>query len=241
MPKHVTKTAPQRGGPRPAGVARRRAILDAALTVFADRGFDGASTRAIAAAAGVEQGHLAYYFETKELLWREVIRTHTAEIDELLEVGLRNADLRKSASLARNLLPRFLAQIAENGRLTRLMLQEFSVASPRHDWVVREVGRPIWRRLEPLFGALHAQGITAGALPTFSYYMMVGAALVFFGSRREVQAIAGIDPVARENARAFVDYLIESAFHGKARIRRRSIRTAADFSNRINRLPIWRE
>ncbi len=222
MPERATAAAPKSGGPRPAGVARRRAILDAALTVFADHGFDGASTRAIAAAAGVEQGHLAYYFETKELLWREVIRTYSAGIDELLAVGLRGVDLRRSAVLARTLLPRFLSQFAANSRLTRLMLQEFSVASPRHDWVVGEVGRPIWKRLEPLFKALHAQGVTAGAKPAFSYYMMVGAALVFFGSRREVQVIAGLDSVARANATAFVNYLIESVLHRKPQGRRRS-------------------
>lgn len=42
---------------RPAGEgANRDAILDAAKRLFADRGYDGASMRAIAAQAGVESG-----------------------------------------------------------------------------------------------------------------------------------------------------------------------------------------
>jgi len=53
-----------------AGYARgeetRRRIIDVALRLFAERGYEGASTREIAKAAGVNAPALQYYFDNKE-------------------------------------------------------------------------------------------------------------------------------------------------------------------------------
>jgi TetR/AcrR family transcriptional regulator len=50
-----------------------RLILEAAEAVFAEHGFGGATTAAIAARAGVPKANLHYYFATKEALYRAVI------------------------------------------------------------------------------------------------------------------------------------------------------------------------
>ena len=58
-------------------------ILAVALEAFSELGFDGASTRTIAARAGVNQGLIPYYFGTKETLWREAVdRASEREDDE---------------------------------------------------------------------------------------------------------------------------------------------------------------
>lgn len=51
----------------------RQRILEAALPVFADQGFAGASTRALAAAAGVNIATLAYHFQDKQGLYDAVV------------------------------------------------------------------------------------------------------------------------------------------------------------------------
>ena len=50
-----------------------RTILEAAEAVFAEHGFGGATTAAIAARAGVPKANLHYYFPTKAALYRAVI------------------------------------------------------------------------------------------------------------------------------------------------------------------------
>lgn len=55
------------------GEETRRRILSAALRVFAAEGYDGASTRALARAAGVNLPAIQYYFGSKEGLYRAVI------------------------------------------------------------------------------------------------------------------------------------------------------------------------
>jgi AcrR family transcriptional regulator len=65
---------------------RRRAILDAAIVVFAERGFEGASTREIAETVGIKQGHLYYYFPAKrDLLFTVVDELHQNFLDGIEE------------------------------------------------------------------------------------------------------------------------------------------------------------
>lgn len=52
----------------PKSEATRRRILDAALGVFRERGFEAATMREIAAAAGVAVGAAYYYFDSKDAL-----------------------------------------------------------------------------------------------------------------------------------------------------------------------------
>jgi TetR/AcrR family transcriptional regulator len=60
--------------PRPAvREDNERALLEAAELVFAEQGFAGATTAAIAQRAGLPKANLHYYYPTKEMLYRSVI------------------------------------------------------------------------------------------------------------------------------------------------------------------------
>lgn len=59
---------------RPRTDDKRRRILDAALRVFAERGYHGTAVPEVAQAAKVSTGTLYHYFESKELLVNEVYR-----------------------------------------------------------------------------------------------------------------------------------------------------------------------
>src|SRR5579859_1816106 len=62
--------------PAPVGADRRQLILEAALDVFAEQGFEGATTKEIAARAGVTHGLIYFYFASKEDLFQAVFE-HT--------------------------------------------------------------------------------------------------------------------------------------------------------------------
>jgi AcrR family transcriptional regulator len=61
---------PEIGEPDARGKSERTrsAIIDAALTLFRERGYDATTMRAIAAEAGVSVGNAYYYFSSKEQL-----------------------------------------------------------------------------------------------------------------------------------------------------------------------------
>ena len=75
-------------GRRPGDSGTRDAILDAALALFAERGYDGASMRAIAAAAGVDPGLIRHFFGDKETLFATTVSDRTA-IPERLAASLQ--------------------------------------------------------------------------------------------------------------------------------------------------------
>jgi AcrR family transcriptional regulator len=63
-----------RTGRRPGNQDTREAILAAAREAFADRGFDAASIRSIAAAAGVDPALVHHYFGTKDQLFLDAMQ-----------------------------------------------------------------------------------------------------------------------------------------------------------------------
>lgn len=65
---------PRRGGRRPGESSTREDILAAAGAAFADRGYDRATIRDIAARAGVDPALVLHYYGSKEALFVEVLR-----------------------------------------------------------------------------------------------------------------------------------------------------------------------
>jgi AcrR family transcriptional regulator len=64
----------RRTGRRPGKQDTREAILAAAREAFAERGYDGASIRAIATSAGVDPALVHHYFGTKEQLFNATVQ-----------------------------------------------------------------------------------------------------------------------------------------------------------------------
>jgi len=56
-------------------VGTRKAILDAAVETFAEKGYSGTAMGDVACAAGVTKSLVQYHFETKENLWQTVLAT----------------------------------------------------------------------------------------------------------------------------------------------------------------------
>jgi len=87
--------APAPPGRYRKGVAKREAILEAALPVFGKVGFHGASLREIARSCGVSHQSLMHYFATKDELLMAVLRRRDERLRQHFddEGGMRLAEL----------------------------------------------------------------------------------------------------------------------------------------------------
>ena len=74
MPKPSPQPVPSGTGRTQKGLAKREAILDAALEVFGEVGLHGASLREIAGRVGVRHQSLMHYFPPKNELLMAVLR-----------------------------------------------------------------------------------------------------------------------------------------------------------------------
>jgi len=86
---------------RPVVDDKRRRILDAALHVFAERGYHGTSVPDVAGAAKVSTGTLYRYFEHKEALVNEVYRDAKLRLRAALLDGLGAPDSYKAEDAER--------------------------------------------------------------------------------------------------------------------------------------------
>jgi TetR/AcrR family transcriptional regulator len=103
---------------------RRRQLLDAALEVFSHKGFGGATTREIAAAAGVTEAIIFRHFPSKQALYTAVLDSkhesggHLEWLAEIQAVMDRNDD----AGVLRTLAAKILEAYRTDARFERILL-----------------------------------------------------------------------------------------------------------------------
>lgn len=95
--------------PAPEGADRRQQILESALTVFAEQGFEGATTKEIARRADVTQGLIYFYFPSKEDLFFATIEHETEQAESALDLAREAASEDPPAVV----LPRMFARVVE--------------------------------------------------------------------------------------------------------------------------------
>ncbi len=74
---------------------REQTILQAALTLFANNGFQATKMESIAAAAGISKGTIYLYFDNKEALFRRLI---TQQIGNKVQDGIKQLERAQSLS-----------------------------------------------------------------------------------------------------------------------------------------------
>jgi AcrR family transcriptional regulator len=106
---------------RPRSEDKRNAILQAAIHVFAERGFWSTSTAAISKAAGLAEGTLFTYFSTKDELVNQLYRALKIELAEVLLSELpRSAGIRSKLEYIWN---QYVAWGVENPAKYKVMVQ----------------------------------------------------------------------------------------------------------------------
>ena len=102
-------------------------LQEAALTLFAQDGFDGTSVRAITGAARANLGAVTYYFGSKRALYETVLETEVEPFRETVaEIGRGpGTPLERMELIVRT----FFRYLHEHPALPRLILQELATSS----------------------------------------------------------------------------------------------------------------
>lgn len=109
----------------PASVEKKEKILDAAEKLFGDLGFEAVSTRLLAKEAGVNMAMLAYYFGSKEKLFRSMIQRRTedrmAKLQELIDTEQTPGEKIDS------IIDTTVNKLFDSGRMHALFQREISL------------------------------------------------------------------------------------------------------------------
>ena len=103
--------------------ARQRQILEAAVTVFAEKGYHRATIRDIARTAGVADGTIYNYFKNKQDVMLNIV-LQMAEIGQLMENVEQAAEMLSPAQLLGMIFQNRLRTLKNNLPLTRAIFPQ---------------------------------------------------------------------------------------------------------------------
>lgn len=195
----MSDPAPRRRGRRPAGEDTRAAIATAARRVFAAKGYEAATLRGIARAAGVDPRLVHHYFAGKEEIFVEAMQfpvRPAVVLGPALELGLDGAGERMARLF-------FAAWDAPEQRERVLGLLGGAMASPEVARMLREfVSQEILARAASILKAPDPKLRIELAVA-----QMIGVAVVRYVLRVEPLASATVEQLVQMLAPNLQRYL----------------------------------
>jgi len=208
-PRRITRS----GDPAPPADMTRTALIRAALQLFGKQGFDGASTREIAAAAKANIGSIAYHFGGKAGL-RMAVADHIAEtIQTIASQAIGSTpeaaaptpeDARDRLILALERMVAFMVASPEAGEIVQFMLREMAHPTAALDRIYEGVFAPTHRRLCLIWE--QATGEPAESERTkLTVFTLIGQVIYFRIGREVVVRRMGWDGIGEAEAARILD------------------------------------
>jgi TetR/AcrR family transcriptional regulator len=156
----------------------RAALVAAATPLFAEKGYNGVSVRALAAASGINLSMISYYFGGKEGLYAAVLNEQFATLKRVVEIKNMEADpLRKFELYVRATVARY----RKNPYLLRFYTSELTNPTPCFDTIVKPAIKGVVQILLETFteGLSHEQ-FREGLDPTDTVLALAGMINFYF-------------------------------------------------------------
>ena len=212
---------PAEGPPSPRPQASpadqtRAALIHAGLKLFGRQGFDGTSTREIAALAKANIGSIAYHFGGKEGLYAACADFIVETIQRIARPALANAAAAADAKAAaaglaasvERMISFFVAS-REAGEIAQFVLRELSLPSAALDRIYAGVFGPIHGQLCRIWEM--ATGEPAESERTkLTVFTLIGQVVYFRIGREAVLRRMGWSDVGPAEAKAIVAVAIDN-------------------------------
>ncbi len=192
----------------------RERILSIALQVFAERGFDGATTVEIARRAQVSQPLVHYHFDSKEVLWRSAV-DHGFSPLRAVYAGAAE-EMRDIGTLARLkiMVRRVVRFAAEHQAVVQITIQEGVQNSPRLTWLVQNYVGPLQLEIERLLEAGQQEGWAKPLPIPYVMDILLPATVSSINTSAVSNELYGIEMHTPEALETHSDVLVEIFFHG---------------------------
>lgn len=182
--------------------ATREQIVKAALVEISEVGFDGVSTRAIAARAGVSQGLLSYHFKSKDALWRATADYMFSLADQSITALHASSVFADPKEQCRAFIRQMVAFSSEHPEFVWFMMEQGKEDSERSRWLADTYIKPMFQGFTKL-----PWGANAVNLPHL-FYLIAGASGIVFSASHECKRVTGKDPRSKAFIKRHSDYLV---------------------------------
>ena len=177
----------------------RARLIDVAIKLFAEKGYEGTSVRDLATAAGVNVAAVSYHCGSKDELYHEALRACLAPCGEMrermqkhLDAALKNRSRKAAEEALRGCIQDFLeVLVSPAARHSHLVMREQSEGKQRFEPVIREFFQPVGSILRAVIVML------APGLPEMRVFMVIsgiiGQCLHIYKARVSYRVLAGVD------------------------------------------------
>jgi TetR/AcrR family transcriptional regulator len=194
--------------------ATRLSILAAALSEFADRGFEAASIRAIAERTGLQHPLITYHYPTKDALWRATAEYAFAQIREKWDKSVSELSDAAPIDRLRSEYRAVFYYTAAFPEFHRFMRQEALYDNPRLRWAAKTILAPLIDRLLPQIKAAQKDGDLPAIEPIVFHYMMISLTAMLAGFGPEMRVTSPVRSEMPAIAASYWRY-VESLVFGK--------------------------
>lgn len=180
----------------------RPKLLEAAISEFAENGFEGASTASIARRAKVPQPLVHHHFGSKEELFRTVL---DALFDEF-----RSAVFDKDGAPGEpfTMLRRLIVFTARRPELARIWMIEGMRRGPHAEYVIEKHIRPLTEAMKPLLRSAAESGQFPAIDEMMLLYAVQGLGSFPFLVTEQVRRLSGADARSAEFAERYADAVL---------------------------------
>ncbi len=189
----------------------REALLAAAESVFARAGFKGATTAAIAEAAGLPKANLHYHFGSKQALYREVLARTLRDWLVPLEALAPESDPRQA--LERYLRAK-MAMSAARPDASRVFANELLHGAPVLGDLMRTDLRAMVRRKAAVIDHWIAAGKMAQVDATHLFFSIWAITQTYADFDVQVRAVLGRATLTARDHRRATDHVVELVLRG---------------------------
>ncbi|MEK6744419.1 MAG: TetR/AcrR family transcriptional regulator [Nitrospirota bacterium] len=168
----------------------RAAILKAARSVFARRGFEGATTREVAEVARVNNAMIYYHFKDKVELYRSVLADSFTAFDRIWE-----HEIFRSPATTREKVKKYVEEFIRfqhrNEELRRIMSMEFAACSKNTKWLADNFFVKSYEKLATLLKEGMRRGELRKLEPSMAIPSLVGMIIHSFIMRPIAEHVTG--------------------------------------------------
>jgi AcrR family transcriptional regulator len=188
----------------------REVILGAAITLFAQRGYDGVSLDDIARACGLNRSLILYYYKSKIGIWRAAADDVIRRFNEAMEKKIESAPPAPDEdSRLRQSVGNWIDGFVENPECAKLLVREGATPGPRLEWLLKRRGVPLLEK-ELLTGPRPLRR-TMGRVTVHAVMYALAAMAPLLDSALALaaggQKPAGVFPLSGKNREELIDVL----------------------------------
>lgn len=189
--------------------ATRMTVLDTAIGLFSERGFDGTTLPTVTARCGTPVPLIIYHFKSKDQLWREAVD----EVYRRLETHMAGHADRIAAAegydFFRASIRAHISALAAHPEYMRILFQEGTRSSDRLSWLVKKHQNRITERITGLIASAQADGFLPQMDLIHAKFVLSGAFSFPIVLAAEYRLVDNVDPESEDFLERHIDLCMQ--------------------------------